>query len=162
MRNCQPIRLRRRGAVDTWTDGGLAATGTWFYRLAAVDTAGNVSAPTGVLRARPIDTEPPEPPTWIRAERVPGSGDGTALADLGWTVDEDGVPVPGGAATRPRPDLHLPHRVAGPAAGTREFAWLDDDPGPGVVTYRIRARDVTGNEQRYRWNPVTPAPRGGA
>ena len=149
------------GALSyTWTDGGLAATGTWFYRLAAVDTAGNVSAPTGVLRARPIDTEPPEPPTWIRAERVPGSGDGTALADLGWTVDEDGVTCL--VERRRDRDQIFTSRTGWlvPAAGTREFAWLDDDPGPGVVTYRIRARDVTGNEQRYRWNPVTLAPDG--
>ena len=29
------------------------------------------------------------------------------------------------------------------------------------ATYRIRARDVAGNEQRYRWNAVTVDPAGG-
>jgi hypothetical protein len=147
------------GALSyTWTDRGLAATGTWFYRLAAVDTAGNVSAPTGVLRARPIDTEPPEPPTWVRAERVPGSGDGTGLVDLAWSVGEDGVTC---LVERQRDRDQIFSSRTGwlvPAVGTRGFAWLDDDPGPDAVTYRIRARDVTGNEQRYRWNPVTLAP----
>ncbi|HEX5120790.1 MAG TPA: hypothetical protein VFW65_36880 [Pseudonocardiaceae bacterium] len=135
---------------STWTDPGLEPTGEWYYRLAAVDATGNVSAPSGVVRARPIDTEPPEPPEWRSAERLPGTG--IALA---WLVDEDGVTC---MVERRRDRDRIYGARTGwltPVDGTRGFAWQDDDPGPGAVTYRIRVRDVMGNEQRYRWNPVT-------
>jgi hypothetical protein len=134
---------------STWTDPGLAPGGDWYYRLAAVDAAGNVSAASTVVRARPIDTEPPEPPVWQTAGRVPGA---VALA---WQVGEDGVVCM--VERRRDRDRIFGARTGwlAPVDGMRQFAWQDDDPGPDAVTYRIRARDAMGNEQRYRWNPVT-------
>jgi hypothetical protein len=149
------------GLACAWTDVGLAPGPTWHYRVAAVDTTGNVSRPTPVLRARPIDSSPPEPPVWTRAERVPVSGGGGSTVELAWSVDEDGVTC---LVERLR-DRDRCFAGSGPwltpDAGGRDFTWRDDDPGSGAVTYRIRARDVTGNEQRHRWNPVTvPGPGG--
>jgi len=131
-----------------WTDGGLAPLTRWFYRVAAFDRTGNVSAPTDVVSARPIHTAPPEPPTWTAAGR-----EGSAVA-LAWSVEEDGVVC---MVERQRFRERLFTARTGwlaPDRGPRGFAWRDDDPGSGPVSYRIRARDVTGNEQRYRWNPV--------
>jgi hypothetical protein len=140
-----------------WTDAGPAPLTQWFYRVAAVDRAGNVSPPTDVVSARPIHTEPPEPPTWTEAVR-----DGST-AVLAWSVAQDGVAC---MVERQRGAERIFTSRSGwlsSGPGPREFGWTDDEPGSGVVTYRIRARDVTGNEQRYRWNPVTvPAAEEGA
>jgi len=143
-----------------WTDAGLAPLTQWFYRIAAVDLAGNVSAPTDVIPARPIHTEPPEPPAWTQAARVPAPSGGQAASAapavvLAWTVEEDGVTC---LVERQRARDRIFTARTGwlaPDRGPRDFGWQDDDPGTGPVSYRIRARDVTGNEQRYRWNPVT-------
>ncbi|WP_426513546.1 hypothetical protein ACPPVO_24840 [Dactylosporangium sp. McL0621] len=132
-----------------WTDDGLAPLSRWYYRVAAVDRAGNVSAPTAVVSAQPIHTEPPEPPAWTQAVR-----DGATVL-LGWTVEQDGVLC---MVERQRGTERIFTSRSGwlpPTAGPREFGWTDEDPGSGAATYRIRARDITGNEQRYRWNPVT-------
>lgn len=139
------------GALSvTWHDQELAPGREWHYRLAAVDLAGNVSAPTAVVRARPIDTEPPDPPVWRTATRLRD----TAVA-LAWLAGEDGVVC---MVERQRDrDRSYTARTGWlpPVYGPRGFAWQDDDPGAGAVSYRIRARDVMGNEQRFRWNPVT-------
>lgn len=134
----------------TWTDGELRPGREWYYRLAAVDLAGNVSAPAAVVRARPIDTEPPEPPVWRTVTRLRGN----AVA-LAWLATEDGV----ACMVERRRDRERAYTARtgwlAPVRGARGFAWRDDHPGAGAVSYRIRARDVMGNEQRFRWNPVT-------
>ena len=38
-------------ALERWQDEGLVGLRDWYYRVAAVDTAGNVSAPTAVVKA---------------------------------------------------------------------------------------------------------------
>ena len=167
------------GITVTWRDEGMVGLADRYYRVAAVDTAGNVSAPTAVLKARPVDTGAPDPPKWTRAERVKRRGsDGallppeapedpaevyTAAVAFAWTVAEDGV------------TCMLERRLSGerlftartgwlePTGGDRRFAGLDDDrvdPARAAV-YRVRARDAAGNEQRYAWNPVAVAPAGG-
>ena len=147
-------------ATLAWRDEGLTGLADWYYRVAAVDTDGNVSAPTAVAKGRPIDTRAPDPPQWVRAERGARRGrDGVALE---WTVSEDDV------------SCLVERRLAGERIfsarsgrltatdGARGFVFVDLDDAPArEATYRIRARDAAGNEQRYAWNPVTLAPAGG-
>ncbi len=139
--------------TQVWRDENLTALATWFYRVAAVDDAGNVSPPTQVVAARAIDTYPPEPPRWIRAER--DSAD-PAVVHLVWTVAEDGVVC---MVERRLPGERIFTASTGwlpPTRGARSFAWQDPVAGPSTeATYRIRARDAAGNEQRMAWNPVT-------
>jgi hypothetical protein len=54
----------------TFIDEGLDGLQTYYYRVAAVDTNGNVSEPSRVLRARVSDSIPPIPPLWERAEWI--------------------------------------------------------------------------------------------
>jgi hypothetical protein len=143
--------------AQTWRDEGLTALVTWCYRVAAVDGAGNVSEPTAVVAARPVDTYPPEPPQWVRAERDPATGP-PAVA-LEWTTGETGVVCR--VERRLSRERIFTARTGwlGPADGATSFAWRDEEVARTVeATYRIRARDAAGNEQRLVWNPVIVPP----
>jgi hypothetical protein len=43
---------------------------SWYYRIVAIDVAGNVSPPSKLVTAQAYDLSPPAPPTWRRAEHV--------------------------------------------------------------------------------------------
>jgi hypothetical protein len=158
--------------AQTWTDSGLTAFAEYHYRVAAVDRAGNVSPPTHAVRVRAVDSYPPDPPQWRRVERVlVRSSDGAVLpADtepdpaqeyspavaLAWIAGEDGVTC---LVERRRTRERIFVAVTGwltPTTAPRTFSWLDPTADPRTeTTYRVRARDAAGNEQRYRWNPAT-------
>lgn len=51
---------------SAWTDtSGLVGGHSYFYRLTALDTAGNESPPTRPHKAIAIDTRPPPAPVWV-------------------------------------------------------------------------------------------------
>ena len=66
-------------------DEGLPGLRTFYYRVAAVDAAGNVSPATPATAARVVDTTPPAPPAWVAAERT---ARGVRLA---WRATEAGL-----------------------------------------------------------------------
>ena len=66
-------------------DEGLPGLRTFYYRVAAVDAAGNVSPATPATAARVVDTTPPAPPAWMAAERT---ARGVRLA---WRATEAGL-----------------------------------------------------------------------
>ncbi|MGW9627797.1 fibronectin type III domain-containing protein [Microbacterium sp. NPDC055521] len=72
----------------TYIDSGRPA-GTWFYRVAAVDAAGNVSAPSSSVDAVIADASGPTVPTGVAAS-VEGS-----TATVSWTASSDDVAVTG-------------------------------------------------------------------
>ena len=165
------------GLSQSWSDPGTAALTDVYYRVAAFDLGGNVSAPTAVTRARALDLDPPDPPAWDRAERVlrrvsdgallpadtaqdPAQAYQPAVA-LAWTASEDDVTC----RVERRLDGERPYSARSdwlsPADGARGFSFADDASPSRPATYRIRARDGAGNEQRYRWNAVTVDPVGG-
>lgn len=82
----------QRSAGVEWTDNvpGLV---TFFYRVVAVDSAGNVSTPSQIMTSRGYDLEPPEPPTWVRAEWV--------LVDAGGNEHPWGTAPPTGQKYEP-------------------------------------------------------------
>jgi hypothetical protein len=53
-----------RPAEVVWTDSPVPGLTTFYYRLVAVDTAGNVSASSPVVTGRTFDDSRPAPPTW--------------------------------------------------------------------------------------------------
>ena len=165
-------------ALQSWQDEGLVGLGDWYYRVAAVDRAGNVSAPTAVVKARPVDVLPPDPPEWVRAERAKRrASDGMLLppdapedpADrytpavaLEWTVAEDQATCMVERQASGERIFAARSGWLAASGGPRRFAWVDDGADPArVLTYRIRARDAAGNEQRYTWNPVEVPLTGG-
>ncbi|HVD27597.1 MAG TPA: hypothetical protein VNC79_03740, partial [Mycobacteriales bacterium] len=166
-------------ALERWQDEGLVGLRDWYYRVAAVDIAGNVSAPTAVVKARPVDVLPPDPPSWVRAVRVKRRGsDGAVLprdapedpADTytpavacEWTAAEDQVTCMLERQAEGERIFTARTGWLGPTGGPRRFVWVDDGAEEArVLTYRVRPRDAAGNEQRYAWNPVRVPPAGGA
>jgi hypothetical protein len=59
-----------RPAEVAWTDMGRVGGQTTWYRVVAVDRAGNVSAPSEARAATAVDTVPPAAPTWLEATWV--------------------------------------------------------------------------------------------
>lgn len=136
--------------TEVWTDAGLAAGVDVAYRIAAVDTTGNVSVPTAVATARPVDTVPPNPTVWRSAEW--GRDGRRPAVILAWEVDESGL------------RCRLERRADIARTWTSLTGWLaaeeprahDDaahafrhvdataDPGRRWF-YRVRVRDASGN-----------------
>jgi hypothetical protein len=69
-----------RPTAVSWSDAGVPGLVTFYYRLAAVDDAGNVSTPSNPLAGRAYDYGPPAEPSWIRAEWVKLDANGDELA----------------------------------------------------------------------------------
>lgn len=65
----------------SWTDSAATLGQTWYYQVLAVDTNGNVSAPSDTASAASADNLAPAAPTGVSATDVPGDEGGSiALA----------------------------------------------------------------------------------
>lgn len=53
-----------RPAEVTWIDASMPSLTSFYYRLVAVDSAGNVSDPSPLVIGRGYDDSHPDPPTW--------------------------------------------------------------------------------------------------
>ena len=70
-------RLSAGDGALSYSDTGLPGGSDQYYRLVAVDTAGNASPASPALRGRPFDASRPAAPSWS----APADGpDGLALA----------------------------------------------------------------------------------
>jgi hypothetical protein len=119
-----------------WNDAPVPAGTLLYYRLVAVDTAGNASAPSAVAAGSAFDDSHPAPPTWGPA--VPGAAPGSLV--LSWAS-----PVP-----------NLKCLVERQVSGTGEWqglGWLprgqytfaDERRQPSVAySYRLRVLDAAG------------------
>jgi hypothetical protein len=135
------------GSEPTMTliDEGLVGLRTYYYRIAAVDTNGNVSLPTALIAARTIDTKPPNAPTWTNIAWITDA-DGKAV-QLAWQIDESGLtctvqrrPLGGGIWIAVSDEL-------GATAPPYDFEFLDRSADPGVAyEYRLLAKDLAGNK----------------
>jgi hypothetical protein len=140
-------------AVLTYADEDLPGLRTFFYRVAAVDAAGNVSQPTAAAAARVVDTGPPDPPAWIATEWV---ADGVRLewraAEAGLTCVLQRRPLGGSVWQDVSPELTAHPRP-------HDFAFVDHAAVAGTAyEYRVLARDATGNPSadftiRQVWPP---------
>jgi hypothetical protein len=62
------------------------AAGSWCFWIVAVDTSGNRSAPSAMLRGASLQPPPP-PPIWVSAQRAPASN--ASRIELRWRHDQD-------------------------------------------------------------------------
>jgi hypothetical protein len=111
------------------------AAGDWCFWIVAVDTSGNASQPSAMLRGRPL-VLPPAAPSWDTPQRTD-----TAIA-LSWTQDDD-----------QRLACNVERRAGDLGVWTSASGWLPrgqysfDDVPPdlsGDQEYRIRVRDSLG------------------
>ncbi len=129
----------------SYSDTGLLAATTYRYRVRAEDTAGNLSAYSGVQSATtPLapDMTPPTAPSGLTASAVSAS-----QINLAWSASNDNVVVSG----------YQVERCQG--AGCTDFVQVAtpsgtfyNDTGLTAVTsysYRVRAADAAGNLSAY-------------
>jgi hypothetical protein len=70
-----------RPAEVTWIDSPVPGLTTFFYRLAAADTASNVSPPSPAIMGRAFDDSHPDPPAW----NPPAVGTTAGAVVLSWS-----------------------------------------------------------------------------
>uniref|UniRef100_UPI00130068BB CBM96 family carbohydrate-binding protein n=1 Tax=Homoserinimonas sp. OAct 916 TaxID=2211450 RepID=UPI00130068BB len=126
----------------SYVDSGLAA-GTYYYKVTAVDAAGNVSAGSAAAEAvieaaPPVDTEAPSVPSAVTAT-VSGSA-----ATVGWTASTDNVAVTGYTVYRGATAAFVP------GAGTKVAdvtgtSYVDSGLAAGTYYYKVTAVDAAGN-----------------
>ncbi len=121
----------------TMTDTPPTA-GNWWYRVAAVDAAGNVGTPSNEAMANVTgDISPPTSPT-LTASGSLGS------ASLSWTTSTDNVGVTRYDVYRSTTAGFTPstsNRIAQPTGTT----FTDTGLAPGTYYYRVAAEDAAGN-----------------
>lgn len=126
--------------ATTWTDPALA-TGTWFYKVVAVDAAGNASAASAAVSvsvAAAPDTEAPSVPAGLAA-----SVSGTSAA-LTWSASTDNVAVSDYQVFRGT-SAGFVADASSKIADTPATSYTDSGLAAGTWYYRVTARDAAGN-----------------
>lgn len=134
-----------------WRDAGVVRGRSYWYRIVAVDTSGNISAPTAPVAGKAFRLSPVPPPEWIDASWRPSND----AIELQWEPSESGL-------------SHLVQRRASTTLRWESVShWLDLDTAsfvdesaiPGEeYFYRIRARDGSGNASSAFVSRRVPAP----
>lgn len=135
-----------RPAEVSWTDAPLRGLTTFFYRLVAVDDAGNVSSPTPPIAVRAHDETPPVPPALTAAWADEA---GVVRAQLTWTSADEALVQRRDAGGGPWIDL-----VQWRAPGSYTVRDPFSDPAQSYE-YRIWARRYTGAIAK---GPAVPLP----
>lgn len=124
------------------TDSGLAA-GTYYYKVTAVDAAGNVSAASAAVEA--VATEPPPPDT--EAPSVPAdivtSADGADVT-VSWVASTDNVAVTGYAVYRGT-DTGFVADASSKVADETGTSYTDSALAAATYYYKVTASDAAGN-----------------
>jgi hypothetical protein len=132
-----PVDPDLRPAEVGWTDVGVQNACPFWYRILAVDTAGNSSPPSKAMAATAFRSSPPSPPGWIAAG---WNNQGTEV-DLQWDLPEEGL------------EFLVQRRTEESASWRAVSAWLPRDTGAFIDKdaapdrnhyYRIQARDGSG------------------
>ena len=140
--------------TTTYADTGLAAGGTYYYRLRAYITAGTSAAATAGPVPVPAAGEVPAAPTGLTATAVDGGG----AVRLNWTPGGPGGPAALGQRvqrSRSRGFETIDFTAALPAAAA---AYQDTTAAAGVrYFYRVWAVNSAGNSGLAEANLRTPA-----
>ena len=121
----------------SYADSGLAV-GTYYYKVAAEDAAGNISGPSNEVSANVADTTPPSAPANLAASIV-----GTTV-NLSWSASSDNVGVL-------RYNLHrgtsagFTPTTANRIAQTGSTLYSDIGLAAGTYYYKVTAEDAAGN-----------------
>ncbi len=122
----------------TFTDTTAATNpGTYYYRVAAEDGNGNVSAPSNEANATIGDVSPPTAPGTLTATGAIGK------ATLAWGAASDNVGVARYDVYRSTTAGFTPttgNRIAQPTGTT-----FTDTTTPGTYFYKVAAEDAAGN-----------------
>jgi len=145
---------------ETWSGGTFTATsnGDWYFHVATVDGSGNWTS-TEHLGPFRIDTTPPSVPTGLS----PANGTYTHAdpPTLSWEASSD----TGGSGLRPTDTYR--YVVVGGSSGYTGNLYYQPSLAEGEYVWRIRARDVAGNNSEYtsdrtltidRTAPTDPTP----
>ncbi len=132
-------RITRNGVLhttvlNTFYNGTNLTTGTYTYTVAAIDAAGNVSAPSNSVSV----TVPPPPLVDITAPTVPANLTTTVVGTtigLSWGLSTDDTAVTGYRLTRNGILL----------SSTNDTTFLDLGLAAGTYTYTVVAFDAAGN-----------------
>jgi fibronectin type 3 domain-containing protein len=123
-----------------YTDSGRPA-GTYYYKVQAVDAAGNLSNPSAEAQATiaGADTGPPSTPTNLTAS-VSG-----ATVTVSWSAATDDIGVTGYSVYRgtiPGFTADSTSRIAQDVTG---LTYGDSGRAAGTYYYKVRAQDAAGN-----------------
>ncbi|MCU4673943.1 DNRLRE domain-containing protein [Microbacterium fluvii] len=117
------------------------AEGTWYYRVVAVDAAGNKSGPGASAQAIVnIDDEAPSTPGGLEGT---AASDGTV--DLTWSASTDDVGVVGYRVYRGSTAGFTANAASLVADGVTATEWTDTTSSTGTRYYRVAAYDLAGN-----------------
>jgi titin len=126
--------------VVSFTDSGLAASTTYFYRVVASNSSGD-SAPSVIVSATTFalaETQPPTAPTKLKATVAKGK------VNLAWTGSTDGGSgVAGYRVYRSSTGLEGSFMLLTTTASTSASV---NAPSGVALWYRVSAYDVAGNE----------------
>lgn len=127
-------------AAASYTDVGVEE-GQWYYRVVAVDAAGNVGGASAAVGALvDIDTDAPSTPTGLTGE---AAGDGTVSLD--WNASTDDVGVVGYRVYRGTTAGFDADAESLVADGVTATEWEDTTTVIGTRYYRVAAYDLAGN-----------------
>ncbi|KQO97535.1 LamG-like jellyroll fold domain-containing protein [Leifsonia sp. Leaf264] len=110
---------------------------TYYYRVAAVDGAGNVSAPSASASVVIVDTEAPSDPQEVEAHLV-----GTTVT-VGWIASTDNVAVAGYSVYRGT-TAGFTANAASKIADVTDPTYSDDGLPIGTYYYKVVAVDSSG------------------
>ncbi len=124
----------------SYTDSGLAE-GTWYYRVVAVDAAGNASGASNAASAEvDIDTDAPSTPGQPETS-VAGNG----VVTVSWSASTDDVAVVGYRVYRGTSAGFTPGAATLVADNLTALTWNDSDTTIGERFYKVVAYDAAGN-----------------
>ncbi len=112
--------------------------GTAYYRVVAVDAAGNASAPSAGVAATVADSQAPGTPTGVSGSAA------SSTVTLTWTAPTDDVGVTGYEVFRSTTDGAAPTTASRVAQVNGPRAVLEGVPA-GTSYYRVVAVDAAGN-----------------
>ncbi|MBB2968565.1 LamG-like jellyroll fold domain-containing protein [Leifsonia aquatica] len=126
------------GVTTTSYTDAAGLVGTYYYKVVALDGAGNASAPSSAASITLSDTTPPTAPTGVAAS-LSGS-----TVSLSWTAATDNVGVTAYQVHRSTTSGFTPDgsTLIGTVSSTSA---TDTLPGMGTYYYRIVAVDAAGN-----------------
>jgi hypothetical protein len=113
----------------SYADAGLSIGVAYTYRIAAYDSAGNISTQSAPINVTLAPTLGPSTPYLILATLL-----GTSSVKVAWNPSEDILPITDYAVYRD--DVQV--------ASVTSTSYLDQGVAPGIHAYFVAATDVTG------------------
>ncbi|HWN43314.1 MAG TPA: fibronectin type III domain-containing protein [Thermoanaerobaculia bacterium] len=140
-----------RATEILWRDAGVVRGRSYWYRIVAVDTSGNVSAPTAPVAGKAFRLSPVPPPEWIDASWRPSND----AIELQWEPSESGL----SHLVQRRVSTMLRWETVSNWLDLDSATFVDESAIPGEeYFYRIRARDGSGNASSAFVSRRVPAP----